>query len=96
MISQSLYRDLCGFVPPHRWSDELRNFVRPYVLIIHQPSGRGFYLDRDCRHIIDVANCQEPANSARVTRHQLVVTYSNMPAWAMNEKSEEFDTFWLY
>jgi len=97
MISQSAYYNICEYI---RESDtpakvDLKSFLRPYVLIIHRPSGRGFYLDRDYRHILDVANCQEPKNPVEATRRHLGAC-GNMPAWVMAEKSEEFDTFWLY
>ena len=100
MISQSLYQTLSmcfEIVRPtdSRLKDEVSQFIKPYVLIIHRPSGRGFYLDRDYRHILDVANCQEPKNPVEATRRHLGAC-GNMPAWVMAEKSEEFDTFWLY
>jgi len=97
VITQSLYRYICAYIQnsPTPTGDELRPFLKPYVLIIHRQSGRGFYLDRDYRHILDVANCQEPKTFAEIKRHHLCAC-GNMPAWAMAEKSEEFDTFWLY
>ena len=100
MISQSLYQTLSMCFEIVRPTDskienEVGHFLKPYVLIIHRPSGRGFYLDRDYRHIIDVASCQEPKNPVIVTRQHLGAC-RNMPNWAMVEKLKEFDTFWLY
>jgi len=101
MISQSLYHHCCKYVNSSDTPtpDELQSFLRPYVLIIHQPSGRGFYLDRDYRHIIDIDRCQEPENPVEVSRHHLCAC-SNMPCWAIAmstlQQVNEFDTFWLY
>lgn len=100
MISQSLYRELRMCFEVVRPTDpkiknEVGHFLKPYVLIIHRQSGRGFYLNRDYRHIIDVDGCQEPENPVELTRQHLCAC-SNMPCWAMAEKTKEFDTFWLY
>ena len=100
MLSQSLYQTLSmclEIVQPtdSKIEGEVEHFLKPYVLIIHRSSGRGFYLDRDYRHIIDIDRCQEPKNPVEVTRQHLGAC-GNMPAWAMVEKAKEFDTFWLY
>jgi hypothetical protein len=76
-------------------ADEVKQFVKPYVLIIHRPSGHGFYLNREYRHILDVLNCQEPTNPVEVARHYLCAS-PNLPFWKQTECSKEFDTFWLY
>ena len=103
MISQSAYHNICAYIKssPTPTPDDLKPFLRPYVLIIHRPSGRGFYLDQNCCHILDVTKCQEPKNPVRVSR-QYLCACGNMPAWVyaddvdgMIEKTE-FDTFWLY
>lgn len=102
MISQLLYHVLCRNIHGGGTAleGELEQFLRPYVLVIHQPSGRGFYLDRQYRHIVDIKNCQEPKNPTKVARHQLS-SYDDLPAWALQIDSlglrrEEFDSFWLY
>lgn len=104
MISQSLYLDLRGFVPPLNSEELIKNgldrFVKPYVLVIHQPSGRGFYLDREYRHILDISNCQEPQNPVEVARHHLCAS-SDLPIWVRQELSctadhRCYDSFWLY
>ena len=97
MISQSTYFYICEYIRNSTTPAkvDLKSFLRPYVLIIHRPSGRGFYLDANCCHILDIGMCREPENPVRVNRQYLGVCL-NMPAWAIAEKSEEFDTFWLY
>lgn len=105
MISQSLYCSLCDSIQPADIviidTDELQQFLKPYVLVIHKPSGRGFYLDRQYRHIVDISNCQEPKNPTEVGRQHLTAG-SNLPAWVKIEKvkglvhCDNFDTFWLY
>lgn len=112
MISQSLYRVIRSLVAERHFDGnspldvEFHRFLRPYVLVIHQPSGRGFYLDREYHHILDVDRCQEPRNPVETTRHHLTMS-SNFPEWAnlILEQEEgtisksgmlEFDSFWLY
>lgn len=102
MISQSLYLDLqvmaCGYLANHLdvfVDDELKRFIKPYVLVIHRRWQRGFYLDRQYRHIVDVIFCQEPKSPVRVAR-QYVPNSPNLPDWSMVDKNEEFDSFWLY
>ena len=110
MISQSLYFDLCRCTDKvinhdslSPTVDEFSFFKRPYVLVIHRPSGRGFYLDREYRHILDVSNCQEPENPTEVARHHLC-TGDDLPEWALQIKNslrrtnhfDNFDSFWLY
>ncbi len=107
MISQSLYQALCNCVNelnstalPPEVEDEYQRFNRPYVFVIHQPSGDGFYLDRQYRHIVDVKNCQEPEKPVEVIRHHLYID-AVLPVWAnqidgFGLRTEEFDSFWLY
>jgi len=112
MISQSLYQTIRSLVAERHFNGtlpldvEFNRFLRPYVLVIHQPSGRGFYLDRDYRHLIDVNRCQEPRNPVETERHHLCMS-SSLPEWAnlILEQEEgtisksgmmEFDSFWLY
>lgn len=112
MISQSLYRALCllaNAIHPVTTvrriikkvgcpiiEEELKQFVHPFILIIHRPTKQGFYLDQYLKHIIDVTNCQEPKNPVKTTREHLCKS-PNPPGWVrMIYKSDEFDTFWLY
>lgn len=108
MILQSLYFDLRNSIQSAdivaaRNTDELQQFINPYVLVIHQPSRRGFYLDRQYRHIVDVTRCQEPENPALVVRHHYRASPS-LPAWALQIENglskidhfNNFDSFWLY
>ena len=114
MISQSLFKLLRDLATPRGKEEfdtssnldvEFQSFLRPYVLVIHQPSGRGFYLDLEYRHIIDVDRCQEPENPVETERYHLCPS-TNLPAWVEFEirgrsviralKCSEFDSFWLY
>ncbi len=111
MISQSLYFNLVGGLfwagqkSVMRFTEEMKSFIKPYVLVIHLLSGstwgrRGFYLDREYRHIIDVKDCQEPENSVKIARYRLPVT-GDLPAWVLEEldatdDSSCYDSFWLY
>jgi len=111
MISQSLYhRFQCivsdyfdeSFVP---MDSEIAQFVRPRILVIHRPSGRGFYLDRDMQHLIDVDCCRIPENPAKIKRHYLGMD-PDFPEWVNKivfpkETGDscdysEFDSYWLY
>ena len=111
MISQSLYKAIHSLVGERHFEGnspldaEFHRFLHPYVLVIHQPSGRGFYLDREYRHLFDIDRCQEPRNPVETERHHLCAS-SNLPEWVNAELREsdltsragplEFDTFWLY
>ncbi len=101
MISQSLFNLIRDRLRAHQFDCtpaqdvELHGFLRPYVLVIHQPSGRGFYLDREYRHIIDVDCCQEPENPVESERNHLCPS-TNHPAWVESIDYDEFDSFWLY
>ena len=101
MISQSLFLKIRCLVGAHVLDPgvdqdvELHRFIKPYVLVIHQPTGRGFYLDRGYWHIIDIDCCQEPESAAETERHHLCPS-TNHPAWIESIDDLEFDTFWLY
>ncbi len=95
MITQPLYFELCEDWVKPIVSNELKSFLTPYVLVIHRPSRRGFYLDREYRHIIDVSRCSAPEGSSEVEEHHLSAC-DNIPLWVLAEKSKEFTTYWLY
>lgn len=103
MISQSLYQKIHDLLRDYQFDCtpaldvEFNGFLRPYVLVIHQPSGRGFYLNREYRHIIDVDRCQEPKNPVETEKHHLCAS-TNLPSWVHTEVAgkDEFDSFWLY
>ncbi len=103
MISQSLFETLgmcAAIVRPTnpRIEGELHSYIRPYVLVIHRPSGRGFYLNREYRHIISVECCKEPESPVETKRHHLCAS-TNLPAWVKSDfpgRTLEFDSFWLY
>lgn len=107
MISQSLFLEL-GFRVgmscdcPDELRDEMAQFVRPHVLVIHHPSSRGFYLSIDLRHIISVCCCRIPENPAKIALGCLP-RGSSLPPWVMETRGtcivndySEFDSFWLY
>lgn len=95
MLSQKLYFEIRDAVNRSDFTHtaELQSFIRPYVLIIHD-DGRGFYLDRQYRHILDIKDCQIPDMFTEVMAHQCAT--SNVPAWAAQELPACFTTFWLY
>ena len=96
MILQSLYHELCAPLDSKNLEEcEMRSFLVPYVLVIHRPSRRGFYLDREYRHIIDVSKAIAPVEVTEFEENHLCAC-SNIPQWALAERSEEFTTYWLY
>lgn len=111
MITQSLYLELQellladlsnhGVPLSEMVTEEQKGFIKPYMLIIHRPTKRGFYLDKDYRHIISVSNCQEPKAPIRGMGKYLGAS-PNLPAWVEKERVKglthcnNFDTFWLY
>ncbi len=110
MISQSAYFAMCKYIASANKNEsvhfptptlELLQFTKPHVLIIHRPTRRGFYLDQQYRHIVDVKNCQEPKNPTKVARHHLCPS-NGPPVWVKLEKIKgltycnNFDSFWLY
>ncbi len=106
MISQSLFLDLgvcSAIVQRSRSKEEMLQFIKPYVFVMHRPSRFGFYLSNSLQHIITVSCCQEPAYSVRITCRQLpggfppwVMEMILPKGWAVVNSHDEFDTFWLY
>ena len=86
----------------------LWNFVRPYVCVIHEPTGRGYYLDRNYCFVISVQDIPRPGIRVpkvselltRVVPHETEQRYqaasSSTPEWAENLPCDEFSTYWLY
>jgi hypothetical protein len=82
------------------------SFTRPYVCVIHEPTGRGFYLDRNYRHVVSVDNIPRPGTPGlpetlkrcvehETERHHLCASFT-LPAWIEGLSSNEFTTYWLY
>jgi len=82
------------------------HFLRPYVCVIHEPTGRGYYLDRNYDHIISVRNIIRPGSQeghpmlTRVIRHETEQCHRaashTTPEWAEQLPIIEFTTYWLY
>jgi len=110
MISQSLFLELgsrvcMGHIPDHLWR-EIAQFVRPHVLVIHRPSGVGFYLGINMDHVISVNCCREPENPAKIARGRLPEGFNpTLGLWYhilpgntchANGFDSEFNSYWLY
>ena len=106
MITQSLYLDLqvmaSAFLAERRdvfVDDELKKFIKPYILVIHRPSRRGFYIGGSFRCILSVSDCKDPKSPVKMVRQYLPKGYT-CPVWVdrtnVEYQVEEFDTFWLY
>jgi hypothetical protein len=85
------------------------HLCRPYVCVIHEPTGRGYYLDRSYRLLIDVESIIRPGDDSvkqryamltRVVAHETENGHrpgcSNEPDWATSKPCAEFTTYWLY
>jgi hypothetical protein len=88
-----------------RNADRFWHFTRPYVCVIHEPTKRGYYLDRGYNLICSVENILRPGleGPPLLTRHiphetefghQAAAT--SMPIWAENYRVTDFTTYWLY
>lgn len=82
------------------------HFLRPYVCTIHEPTGKGYYLNRNYQLILSVDSIPRPGHSrfeipellTRVISHETQQQHrsSNAPEWAEALPVEEFTTYWLY
>jgi hypothetical protein len=89
-------------------ADYAWHFRRPYVCVIHEPTGRGYYLDRNYNHIVSVEDILRPGVSGPnwAALLQRVITdeteYNHQaasfttPDWAKSLPPSEFTTYWLY
>lgn len=101
MISQSLFHFLQDLVVrrnsyvDHAFlplsAREVSRFIRPYALIIHRPSHRGYYVDKGYFHIIDVCHCKAPAGVC----HKGKVSPMGSPPWTNIASDDTFDTYYL-
>lgn len=106
MLSQAAYFEIRGMVAAQivatvRHDDrsspvdiEIIDFLNPYVLIMHD-DGRGFYLNRQYQHILDVKDCQIPEDIRRFMGGFLI-TGNHLPSWALQYPHKDFTTYWLY
>jgi hypothetical protein len=89
-------------------ADYIWHFLRPYVCVIHEPTSRGYYLDRNYQHIISVKDIPVPigkeagipAELQRVITHETERNHQassfSTPNWASKLPTSEFTTYWLY
>ena len=88
-------------------ADFYGHFTRPYVCVVHEPTGNGYYLDRSYRLLVSVASILRPGSE--VDRYPLLMRYIphetdngfrpgcfKEPDWATSKQCAEFTTYWLY
>lgn len=85
-------------------------FVQPYVCVIHEPTRRGYYLNRNYGFICSVANIIRPGcprnedyvpqTLKRVIKHETVHSHQagsfTTPEWAKEYSWKEFTSYWLF
>ena len=79
------------------------DFAHPYVCCIHEPTKRGFYLDRSYRFICNVENIIRPTGpeaAPRTLKRITEVAYNHCavtaPDWAEALPPTQFTSYWLY
>jgi hypothetical protein len=82
------------------------HFARPYVCAIHEPTNRGYYLDRSYVWICNVDNIlrpgvdEGPRTLVRVLSHETEFNHQaasfTTPEWACKLPVSEFTTYWMY
>jgi hypothetical protein len=87
------------------------DFARPYVCVVHRPTGKGYYLDRGYSLIGSVNNIVTPPRDGGSVDSDLPYTLTrclphktiddmaasfSTPEWAVKLPSKEFTSFWLY
>jgi hypothetical protein len=86
------------------------HFSHPYVCVIHEPTKRGYYLDRNYQWICNVehiirpgaANNEDyvPETLKRIVEHETEFNHQaasfTTPKWADELPPSEFTTYWLY
>jgi len=89
-------------------ADYIWHFLRPYVCVIHEPTGHGYYLDRKYQLIISVRDITRPGSKEpdiptellRVVSHETALKHQaasfTTPDWASKLPLTEFTTYWLY
>jgi hypothetical protein len=90
-----------------RHSDFVYQFTHPYVCVIHEPTKRGYYLNREYNLIIEVTDIPRPGFIGRsrpmldrVVPHETEPEHRassfTTPKWAEELPPSEFTTYWLY
>jgi hypothetical protein len=89
-------------------ADFIWHFTRPYVLVIHEPTNRGYYLNRGYQVIVEVQDPPIPGKPeegipellTRVVGHETTPNHQassfTTPKWALQISSSEFTTYWMY
>jgi hypothetical protein len=78
------------------------HFTHPYICVIHEPTKRGYYLDRGYGFICSVENIIRPCYYNRprtLTRFVEIETEhqaASFTEWAKKLPSNEFTSYWLY
>lgn len=83
-------------------------WTRPYVCVIHDSTGKGYYLDRSYNYICTVENMPRPGvqnhelpnEITRVVPHETELHHQaasfTTPDWAEGLNNDAFTTYWLY
>jgi len=84
-------------------------YTRPYVCVIHEPTGKGYYLDRNYGYLVTIDNMPRPGSTdngeipnelIRVVQHETEPNHRaasfTTPEWAERLPVDQFTTFWLY
>lgn len=89
-------------------ADFIWHFTRPYVLIYHPTSKKGYYLDRDYNFIVDVQDPPIPGQPepgvpetlTRIVPHETERKHQGAakgaPDWVDFYSPSDFTTYWLY
>lgn len=81
------------------------HFCRPYVCVIHEPTGRGYYLDRNYGLVVEIEKIPRPGWAPmpmlnRCVKHETEPAHRassfTTPEWAEALPTTEFTTYWLY
>lgn len=85
-------------------------FIHPYVCVIHESTGRGYYLDRKYNYICSVEHIIRPGDPGnedyvphtlkRVLEHEATKEHRagnfQAPQWALGLPVTDFTSYWLY
>lgn len=83
-------------------------FLHPYVCVIHEPTGRGYYLDRSYQFILSVDSIPRPGQPSheipvectKIIAHETQTQHRpacfSEPEWAGALPLSDFTTYWLY
>jgi len=98
-----------GFLKGQPCDPEQWHFSHPYVCVIHEPTKRGYYLNRNYEFICNVEHIIRPGGNNedyvpwtlnRVVEHETQKQHRaasfTTPKWAEELPPTEFTTYWLY